>query len=261
MTAFKIGSNDMILNLYKQTSETPLECMNRAREELSLPPGEPMTYAGRLDPMADGVLIALTGEDRFNRDAFLKLDKTYRVHFLFGIATDTQDALGLITSTSPAAPNEADLKRFFDNLPGKIQQTLPLYSSYKVKGKPLHWYAQQGLTVEPPTFEREVYSSDIKKVFTLASEQLLARLTEVIQSVGGEFRQTQILKRWQTADLPTHLTICEVEIAASSGTYMRALADSLTKELDIPCLALSITRLKAGDYSLESIPEPWFLEA
>lgn len=250
-----------ILNLYKKTGETPLECMNRAREELSLPQGEPMTYAGRLDPMADGVLLALTGEDRFQRDAFLKLDKTYRVHFLFGIGTDTRDALGLITNAAKPAPSEEALEGFFDKLPGKIEQTLPRFSSYKVNGKPLHWYAQQGLEVTPPTFEREVYSADIKNVFTLSSEKLLARLCEVIPEVGGEFRQAEILKRWQETNLPTELTICEALILASSGTYMRALADSLTKELGIPCLALSITRLNVGDYSAISTPEPWFLAA
>jgi tRNA U55 pseudouridine synthase TruB len=48
-----------VLKLYKNVGETPLECLERFRVENSEYKDVPMTYAGRLDPMAEGVLIVL----------------------------------------------------------------------------------------------------------------------------------------------------------------------------------------------------------
>ena len=48
---------------YKNIGETPLECLERIRLEYGKPKDIPMTYAGRLDPMAEGLLIILVGDD------------------------------------------------------------------------------------------------------------------------------------------------------------------------------------------------------
>jgi len=51
-----------ILNLYKNMGETPLECLERFKVENPKWQGVPMTYAGRLDPMAKGLLLVLAGD-------------------------------------------------------------------------------------------------------------------------------------------------------------------------------------------------------
>ena len=51
-----------ILTLYKKLGETPLECLNRFKKAHSEYEKIPMTYAGRLDPMAEGVLLVLAGD-------------------------------------------------------------------------------------------------------------------------------------------------------------------------------------------------------
>ena len=55
--------------LYKELGQTPLECILEYKKNT----GEerPMTYAGRLDPMAQGLLLCLVGEECKNKDQYL----------------------------------------------------------------------------------------------------------------------------------------------------------------------------------------------
>jgi len=75
-----------------------------------------MTYAGRLDPLAEGLLLVLTGEECKNKEKYLGLDKEYEVDVLFGFATDTYDILGKVLSaknySKSEIPNENLLKSF-----------------------------------------------------------------------------------------------------------------------------------------------------
>ena len=51
-----------------------------------------------------------------------------------------------------AAMEEA-LSRF----KGKITQKIPVYSSKKIEGKPLYKWVRQGVAIDPPSKEVEVY--------------------------------------------------------------------------------------------------------
>ena len=57
---------------------------------------------GRLDPLAEGVLLILIGDECKNKEKYLGLDKEYEVAIIFGISTDTGDALGLATKEVPS---------------------------------------------------------------------------------------------------------------------------------------------------------------
>ena len=82
--------------LYKKIGETPLECLNRFKVENSEYESLPMTYAGRLDPMAEGLLLVLVGEECKKKEDYLYLSKEYEIEVLFGFETDTADVLGKI---------------------------------------------------------------------------------------------------------------------------------------------------------------------
>ena len=49
----------MVVNLYKQMGETPRERLERLRQQRPYYEHEVLSYAGRLDPMAEGVLLCL----------------------------------------------------------------------------------------------------------------------------------------------------------------------------------------------------------
>jgi tRNA pseudouridine55 synthase len=95
---------DQVLKLYKKVGETPLECLERFRKNHPKFKNQKMTYAGRLDPLAEGELLVLVGESCKNKEKYLKLDKEYLVDILFGFETDSYDLLGL--PVSPGKRNQ-----------------------------------------------------------------------------------------------------------------------------------------------------------
>ncbi len=103
--------------LYKKPLETCLDCLNRLKKHLG--EGESsstLTYAGRLDPLASGLLIALGNGDmggsvddaytslkspvlepvKEAKQRILDLPKTYEFEVVLGVGTDAFDQLGLI---------------------------------------------------------------------------------------------------------------------------------------------------------------------
>jgi tRNA U55 pseudouridine synthase TruB len=126
-----------------------------------------VAYAGRLDPMAHGVLILLVGNENKMRDKYEKLDKEYKFQCILGVGTDTYDILGiqinerepiffiftqnitLINITllgqidrstvnfSPLNELSPRLQTLVSQFVGSFEQSYPPFSSVRVKGKPV----------------------------------------------------------------------------------------------------------------------------
>jgi tRNA pseudouridine55 synthase len=227
-----------------------------------------MTYAGRLDPMASGLLLILTGDETKNKEKYLKLDKEYKFEVLFGFATDTYDLLGIpkvnnflrssdLRGPVPARPfkNYSPLEfrnailynlKFFT---GKFIQKYPIYSSKTVKGKPLFTYARSGEDVETPEREVDVKNFKFIKLRKIDNKKLLENIEKRIKKVQGDFRQEEILKIWREKLMERKdFYIVNFKIKCSSGTYVRGIANSLGEKLNVPSLAFSIKRTKVGKY-------------
>lgn len=262
----------MILD--KEAGETPLECIERFRALNIEYRMLPMTYAGRLDPMAEGVLLVLVGDECKNKDKYLKLDKEYEVEVLFGFETDTGDVLGKVKSQKSEVKTESQnfkvLNIELQKFKGKFVQEYPAYSSKTVDGVQLHTLANRGeLPDKMPTKEVEIYDIQILEEREINSETLLKEIRNNILKVKGDFRQSEIIDLWQTnlsdqnknppaRDLPSQAwragyKIIKLKISCSSGTYMRSLAHNLGTRLGIPALAYSIKRTRVGQYNLESV--------
>lgn len=216
----------------------------------------PMTYAGRLDPMASGVLIVLASEARFKREEFLALPKEYEFECLWGISTDTHDPLGLIVQASPVHPEEDEIKKLAQSLVGKRQQTYPLYSSKPVEGKSLFSIARGGRAdeIEIPKKEIEIFSLEILSSRSITGEELLESVKDLIGKVQGDFRQEETIALWQFSlalYLKDIFLITKMKTQVSSGTYIRSLMDFMGEGLGTGALAYSILRTKVGDYKIE----------
>ena len=83
-----------ILNIYKPVGISPLDAIKTLKEKYPELKDEKMTYAGRLDPLAEGVLLILAGNAVYEKEKYLKLDKEYEAEILFGFNTDTYDIFG-----------------------------------------------------------------------------------------------------------------------------------------------------------------------
>ncbi|MDO8659541.1 MAG: hypothetical protein Q7K54_02970 [Candidatus Parcubacteria bacterium] len=250
-----------VLLLNKKEGETPLKALENFRAKNIKYKDSKITYAGRLDPMASGILIFLVDEEIKNKQKYLALDKEYEFEILFGFATDTYDILGKVQH-SYTLPNvgmselKEKIKNNLRNFVGKFIQKYPVYSSKTVKGKQLFEYARAGEEVERP--EREVLVKELKflKLKKINNKKLLANIEKRIKKVQGDFRQEEILNIWRKnlqveRGLPSlnSLKIGSFKIKCSSGTYVRSIANNLGEKMGIPALAFYIKRTKIGKWS------------
>lgn len=254
----------MIVTVDKPAGWTPLEAMDALRDRTPELAGERMVYAGRLDPMAEGALLVLTGADRFDLPAHLRHDKEYRATFLFGVHSDTFDGLGRLGPACPPAAAGCCLAAV-ESLVGVHALPLPAWCAYKVRGasagpahkngrRPLHAWANEGRLgeIELPVREMAVLAVGAADVVaTRASEQsddVCAR----IRRVRGTFRQPDAVADWaRLADGDPPLVLVHANITVSSGTFVRALANAVGDQLGCGALLYALRRTRVGPYSLE----------
>src|SRR5690606_16657271 len=118
-----------IVQFNKKKYETPLEMLQRIRMEHPELAQEKLSYLGRLDPLAHGVMLVAVGEANKDREKYLGLSKTYRVKFLFGVSTDTGDMLGLVQDVRKELGDIEQIQKHILNLKGKHMLPYPMYSS------------------------------------------------------------------------------------------------------------------------------------
>ena len=212
----------------------------------------PMTYAGRLDPMAEGVLIVLSGEDRFHRDTYLTYDKIYRATFLLGFCSDSLDILGKIKKGSLIKKQEKIFETL-KNLEGTQRLPFPVYSSYKIQGKPLHWWAQQNRLQEITIPQKEMTVKNVReeKIETRDSEKILSEILHRIDLVKGNFRQEEMKNDWKKflSSSEKRMTV-SATFEVTSGTYIRSLAQKLGEELGCGALLFHLERLQVGYHKI-----------
>ena len=242
-----------VLKLNKKAGETPLECIKRFKAENPEYEGEKMTYAGRLDPLATGVLLVLVGEECKKKERYLNLDKEYELTILFGLATDSHDVLGMIEEKKEGALDflgkytERDFTDLLNKFEKKFKQKYPRFSSKTVKGRPLFEIAKAEGIAEKDLPEKavEIMEIDFQSFGFVSKKYLHDFCLENIFAVKGNFRQNMIWSKWEQTlekfediNLPT-LTI---KVTCTSGTYMRSLAKAIGEEIGFPALALKINR-------------------
>ncbi|MFA6296975.1 MAG: hypothetical protein WC629_00220 [Candidatus Paceibacterota bacterium] len=243
-----------VVTLYKNEGETPLECLDRFRVESLEYKDAVLSYIGRLDPMAEGLLLVLVGEENKNREKYLGLDKVYEVDVLFGVETDTGDVLGKVQCPTLQTNTMSDIVQIFTSFVGMFTQKYPHYSSKPVNGKPLFWWAREGKLdeIEIPEKTSEIYNIKLQKQYSLKGEEILKQAEESIKKVNGDFRQQEIIASWKENFLPNaqeNFSLVTIEVHCSSGTYMRTLAEVIAKKMGTTAIAWKIKRLKVANYS------------
>lgn len=244
-----------VVLIHKPRGQTPLRAMTDwARGQPSLVE-EPRVYAGRLDPMAEGALLVLTGEDRHALPAHLRHDKTYVATFLFGVSSDTGDGLGRVTTGQGVLPSVEDILAAVTALRGTHALPLPVWSSHRARGKPLWWWAQQGRLDEVEVPSRAMTVTQVAEVTArvVRAEDVAADMKTRIAAVEGNFRQEDALDAWEgVARSTSALMEATTALDVTSGTYVRALADLLGTRLGCGALLAALVRTRVGPYLLQA---------
>jgi len=176
-------------------------------------------HAGTLDPMATGVLVV--GVEKATRLlGYLTLtEKQYDATIRLGESTSTDDAEGEISGGAPAAHiTDEALAEAVQGLTGEIQQVPPAVSAIKVDGQRAYRLTRAG-----------------------AAPELKPRPVTVY-----EFRITDIR--------PTGRNLLDVDatVRCSSGTYIRALARDLGRQLGTGGHLTRLRRTRVGGYGLDT---------
>ncbi len=254
-----------VLNLYKQIGETPRERLERLRQQKPYYAHEVLSYAGRLDPMAEGVLLCLVGSANKNREAYLDMAKEYTLDVLFGFSTDTYDVLGRVMDTGDVSKiRPSAIKKALNEFRGTLSQEYPPFSSKTVQGKALFEWARSGALASIMLPQRTVivYDITLEGVYKISESDLFSYIEEHVEKVQGDFRQEEVMRLWKrklhketappSGKAGREFPCATIKISCSSGTYARSIANGLGKELGVPALALHILRNKVGEFSVEN---------
>lgn len=234
-----------VYHVYKKIGETPLDVVKRLRKEESIDDTVPMTFAGRLDPAATGLMIILSADDVKQKENYTHLDKEYIIRCALGIATDTGDLLGVIKDFKKSNfINQEKIQESITTLTGKRNQRFAYYSSKMFQGKPLWLHAKEGNNIDI-FHDVEIKSINLLSMGTVHFSEILdtAKMCHAVAPVG--FRNEIIHDSWQKIHVPPDATfqVFELSVICSSGTYMRVLAEEIGEILNIPTVCLSIDRI------------------
>jgi len=202
------------LNVNKPAGLTSHDVVARVRRELRV---KKVGHAGTLDPMAMGVLVLCIGAATRLSEYVMQSTKRYRARVHLGITTDTYDSEGAVREVcDPARITRETVERSLAAFLGDIEQTPPMYSAIKQRGRKLYQLARAGQTVE-----REARS--------VAIEHL-----EILDWSPPEFT---------------------LDVVCSAGTYIRSLAHDLGEALGVGAHLSGLTRLASGSFTLEDAVE------
>ena len=184
-----------VLLVDKPEGPTSHDVVNRARRSTGW---KRIGHTGTLDPFATGLLVLCTGRATRLVSLFHDLEKRYDARMTLGEETDTDDRTGTVIRESEGwrEVKEEEVCRLLEALPGKRLQSPPTYSARKVKGQRAYVAARAGKPLPLPPSPIDVISVQLRA-----------------------FQPPTI----------------DLTLVVSTGTYVRALARDLGR--DLGCLA------------------------
>lgn len=171
-------------------------------------------HAGTLDPLATGLLILCLGKATKTIESYQNLTKEYIAEFKFGATTKTDDSEADEENICDisAITNEMIISEC-EKFIGNIEQIPPAYCAKKIGGKKMYELARKNEIIEAKPAQVEIYSLEI---------------------------------------LEFCLPIIKLKIKCSKGTYIRALARDMGRNLGVGAYMSSLRRTAIGDYNVDN---------
>ncbi len=170
-------------------------------------------HAGTLDPIATGVLPVCFGQSTKIVQFLIDFTKTYFTEIQLGVTTDTYDSEGkVLKQGSITGITREKVEEVLASFRGVIEQTPPVYSALKDRGKRYYQLARAGIPV----------SVKVRRVEIISVELL----------------------EWS----PPFLVIV---VECGKGTYIRSLAHKLGQLLSCGACVTNLTRLSYGPFSID----------
>lgn len=177
-------------------------------------------HAGTLDPFASGLLVICAGRPATRMiSRLMDGEKEYLATLTLGRETTTQDPEGEVTiERSVEHLSEEVITNCLQNFVGVQDQIPPIYSALKHKGKPLYYYARQGIEIKKEARQITVHC---------------------LERVGGK------------GNLGGDLTELKIRVVCSKGTYIRTLAADIGRKLGCGAYLSALRRVRSGIFNVE----------
>ena len=116
-------------------------------------------HAGTLDPMAEGLVIAMSDNATKLSDMLMKKDKIYQVEMCLYYQTDTLDLEGNIVYIDEEKKiyKEKEIIDAISSFIGTSMQKPPMYSAIKLNGLKMYELARKNIEVDIPDRQVNIY--------------------------------------------------------------------------------------------------------
>lgn len=178
-------------------------------------------HAGTLDPMATGVLVIGINNGTKFLQYIMEGEKRYLATVLLGISTATDDKEGeVIERKDTSEITDWQIKSALEKFKGEIKQVPSSVSAVKIAGKRAYELVRRGERVEIPARDVNIKSLTIKSI---------------LRKEGIEVN---------------------IDVTCSSGTYIRAIARDLGRDLGVGGHLIALRRIVASPFEIKAADSP-----
>lgn len=201
-----------IFAFWKPKGPTSHSFLNQVRKLTGI---KRIGHAGTLDPLASGILIVGIGPDSTKKlSTMVGKEKEYLAKVKLGYESTTDDEEGDKTEIDSAKrPSLSEIAEALPKFVGKVSQVPPKISAIKIKGKTAYRRARKGENFEMQPREVEIKTM---RLVSYAWPYLVLRVT------------------------------------TGPGTYIRAIARDLGRELGTGAYLSDLERVRVGDFTGEN---------
>lgn len=204
--------NGLFLYIDKEKDWTSHDVVAKLRPMLKI---KKIGHSGTLDPLATGLLIVAVGRGATKQiSEFQAKSKVYTGTMKIGATTKTDDAEGDEDNICDIAHiTTENIEDAFSKMKGEIAQIPPMFSAKKVNGQKLYHLARKNIEIELEPSYVTLYKNTITSI-----------------------------------DLP----YINFEVHCSKGTYIRAIARDIGKELGVGGYLTELRRTYIEEHSVEN---------
>lgn len=199
-----------IINVYKEKDFTSHDVVAKLRGILKQ---KKIGHTGTLDPNAVGVLPICLGRGTKLCDMLTSTKKQYKVTFVFGKETDTEDIWGEVTKTFDTKVSDEQIEETIRSFIGDYMQVPPMYSAKKIHGKKLYELAREGKVIK---------------------------------------RDPQPVRIYDIFDIQITYPEVSMTVTCSKGTYIRSLCRDIGHKLENGACMTELIRTKSSGFSIEN---------
>ena len=230
-----------MINAYKKSGETMDQFVSRVKKENSI---KKLAYTARLDPMARGIVPFLVEDECANIKNHLGSNKTYQVKIIYGIQTDSDDPLGIITNKIDISKDSAMyITKSIINYLNLINNTTFKQKYHHFSTKMLNHRRQKSINVID-SHDVSLYDYGILGEGIINYNQWSNKIIKQIKSIDPtkNFRQESTIAQWDALEIK-ELYYMKLSFNVSSGFFIRQLIRDISDNIGIPLMTYNINRV------------------